>query len=98
MSTHQDPFAMSAESDFSLGSSTSDPKENLKPVFQFWIFDFHPLIGHNWLNWVKITTFDPKVVEGWNKDDRLYFDDLSNCVEETFFVRPLVFEIIEIIG
>ena len=64
MFTHQDPFAMSTESDFSLGSSTYDPKENLRPVFQFSIFDFHPLIGHYWLNWVKIITFDLKVVYG----------------------------------
>ena len=61
-------------------------------------FRFSPLIGHNWLNWVKIVTFDIKVVESWDKDDKVYFDELSNFVGETFFVRPLVFEIIGVIG
>ena len=61
-------------------------------------FRFSPLIGHNWLNWVKIVTFDIKVVESWDKVYKMYFDELSNFVGETFFVRPLVFEIIEVIG
>ena len=53
------------------------------------------LIG---LNWVKILTLLLKVVETQDKFCKMYFDELSNFVRGTFFVRPLVFEIIEIIG
>ena len=50
------------------------------------------------LNWVKILTLLLKVVETRDKACKMYFDELSNFVGGTFFVRPLVFEIIEIIG
>ena len=50
------------------------------------------------LNWVKILTLLLKVVESRYEVWKMYFDELSNLVGETFFVRPLVFEIIEIIG
>ena len=50
------------------------------------------------LNWVKILTLLLKVVESLYEVWKMYFDELSNLVGETFFVRPLVFEIIEIIG
>ena len=50
------------------------------------------------LNWVKILTLLLKVVETRDKIYKMYFDELSNFVGGTFFVRPLVFEIIEIIG
>ena len=46
----------------------------------------------------EILTSDPEVVEGRNKGYEVYFDELINFVGETFFVRSLVFEIIEIIG
>ena len=49
------------------------------------------------LNWVKILTLLLKVVETPDKICKMYFDELSNSVGGTFFIRPLVFEIIEII-
>ena len=49
------------------------------------------------LNWVKILTLLLKVVETQDKVCKMYFDELSNFGGGTFFVRPLVFEIIEII-
>ena len=39
-----------------------------------------------------------KVVESQDKVCKMYFDELSRFVGETFFIRFLVFEIIEIIG
>ena len=50
------------------------------------------------LNWVKILTLLLKVVETRDKVYKMYFDELSNFVGGTVFARPLVFEIIEIIG
>ena len=50
------------------------------------------------LNWVKILTLLLTVVECQDKVYKMYSDELSNFVGGTFFVRPLVFEIIEIIG
>ena len=49
------------------------------------------------LNWVKILTLLLKVVETRDEVCDMYFDELSNFVGGTFFVRALVFEIIEII-
>ena len=43
-------------------------------------------------------TSDPKVVEGQDKAYYVYLDGLSNFIGRTLFSRPLVFEIIEIIG
>ena len=39
-----------------------------------------------------------KVVESQDKVCKMYYDEMSNFVGRLFFVRPLVFEIIEIIG
>ena len=64
----------------------------------FLIFRFSALIGPNWHNWAKMPTFDRNVVESSDKAQNVYFDELSNFVEQTFFVGLLVFEIIEIIG
>ena len=50
------------------------------------------------VKWGKIPTFDRNVVESSDKAQNVYFDELSNFVEQTFFVGLLVFEIIEIIG
>ena len=47
------------------------------------------------LNWVKILTLLLKVVETRDKACKMYFDELSNFVGGTVFVRPLVFEIID---
>ena len=52
----------------------------------------------NEANWAKILTLLLKVVETLDKLCKMYFDELSNFVGGTFFARPLVFEIIEIIG
>ena len=60
-------------------------------------FDVTALIGLNWHNWAKMPTFDRNVVESSDKAQNVYFDELSNFVEQTFFVGLLVFEIIEII-
>ena len=43
------------------------------------------------------TNFDLKVVEGWDKAYKVYFDEKNNFVEDTISVRPLLFAIIEII-
>ena len=43
-------------------------------------------------------TFDGEDLESWDKSWMVCFDELSNFVEQTFFVRLLVFEIIGIIG
>ena len=56
------------------------------------------LIGLNWHNCAKFLTFDTKVVEIWDKVWNVCFDELSNFVGNKFFVRPLVLEIIELIG
>ena len=47
------------------------------------------------LNWVKILTLLLKVVETRDNACKMYFDELSNFVGGTVFVRPLVFEIID---
>ena len=59
---------------------------------------FRRIIGHNWLNWAKIVTRVLEVVESCNKRHMMYFVELSNFYVIIFFLRPLVFEIIEIIG
>ena len=46
----------------------------------------------------KSVTLARKVAEDQDKADEVYFDKLSIFVGGTFFVRALVFEIIEIIG
>ena len=61
-------------------------------------FDVTALIGLNWHIWAKVPTFDRNVVECSDKAQNVYFDELSNFVEQTFFVGLLVFDIIEIIG
>ena len=43
-------------------------------------------------------TFDMDDLESWDKFWMVYFDELSNFVEQTFFVGLLFFDIIEIIG
>ena len=43
-------------------------------------------------------TFDREDLESWDKSWVVCFNELSNFVEQTFFVRLLVFEIIVIIG
>ena len=39
-------------------------------------------------------TFDSEDLESWDKSMMVCFDELSNFVEQTFFVRLLVFDII----
>ena len=67
-------------------------------VYQSSTHDFHPLIGQNWLNWAKIVTLVLKVIESWDKNHMMYFVELNNFYVIILFIRPLVFEIIEIIG
>ena len=43
-------------------------------------------------------TCDLKFVECQDNAYKVYFDELKDFVQCTFFVRPLVFKIIEIIG
>ena len=43
-------------------------------------------------------TLARKVVESWDCTQNVYFDELNNFIGTTFFIRALVFEIIEIIG
>ena len=61
------------------------------------IFLFSALIGPNWHNWAKMLTLALKVVESQDKAYKVYFHELRNFVQETFFVKLLVFAIIEII-
>ena len=56
-----------------------------------------PIFDHAHFLGAKFPTFATKVVGSWDKADNMYFDELSNFVEQTFFVSRLVFEIIEII-
>ena len=46
-------------------------------------------------NWAEILTSDAEVIEAQGKAYYVYFYELSNFVGGTFFVRPLIFEIIE---
>ena len=45
----------------------------------------------------KFLTFATEVVGSWDEAEKMYFDELSNFVEQTFSSDLYFFEIIEII-